>query len=109
MALSAIETGKYQVAPWWQFWKRGGWIEVERVGKGETSLMWTSNRDYHLPLTPATAIDIDASGNMVAYYESAITMWLKWGYGKGGEIERQRGLREARWMANVLRETAKLG
>jgi hypothetical protein len=39
---------------------------------------------------------------MTAYYESVLSMWIKWGYGRGTEADRQRGLEEARWMVRVL-------
>lgn len=103
--LNDVPVGKYKCAKWYQLWKRGGWLDVSKDARRDlTVIMWTSGKTDHDPLFcgPATAVEIDKSGAMVGFYESALSMWLKWGYGRGKEQDRQRGLAEARWMLEIL-------
>ena len=103
--LAHILPGEYRCRKWYQLTRRKGWLEVERKER-LTSIRWTSDREAHHPYYgPATIVEVDADGNLTAYYEAARALHLKWGYGRGDEAWYQKGLAEARWMATVLRDT----
>jgi hypothetical protein len=100
--LTTIPVGQYPCKKWHQLTKRGGWLSVSREN-GETSILWTSSKETHNPLSgPATAIDIDQHGNITALYESVLSLHLKWRLGFDCEPYLQRALAQAGWMASVL-------
>lgn len=105
-ALAQVPPGCYDMnvpRPWWRLWQqaeRGGWLTVERDKDGGTSVMWTTDRDTHWPYGPwgkARSVSIKPDGTLVAYFESALSMWIKWGYGRGGEPELSRAMDFAEW------------
>jgi hypothetical protein len=62
--------------------------------------MWTTHKDTHYPLSRwgcARSVTLRPDGELVAYFESALTMWIKWGYGRGGEPELKRAMEFATW------------
>lgn len=81
-----------------------GWVDVRVDESGERSFLWTSNKDYHWRFgnEPAKSITINTNGRVVCYMESAISMWIKWGYGKGSEEELKRANHFAQWLAYHL-------
>lgn len=102
--LSAVPPMVYDVnAPrsWWFPWRsreRGGWLTVTHDKEGTTSVMWTSEKDSHQPFDgPALSVTINPSGELICYMESALSMWVKWGYGRGGDAELRRAVHFIRW------------
>lgn len=81
-----------------------GWVQVSVDERGERSFLWTSNKDYHWRFgnEPAKSITIDKSGTLICYMESAVSMWIKWGYDRGGEKELERANHFTRWVAYHL-------
>ena len=109
--LANILPGTYCVdvrRPWWRWWQaaeRGGWLTVERNKTGHTSVMWTTDKDTHYPFGRwgrARSVTLTKNGDLVAYFESALSMWLKWGYGRGGDAEKRRALDFAEWAHSRL-------
>jgi len=95
--------GLYKCSKWYQVRRRGGWLSVER-DEGTTTVMWTSGKTTHCPFAgPAQCVDIDADGRLEAYYETTLSLWMKWGPGRGGAADHRRGLVTARWMEDILR------
>lgn len=86
-----------------------GWMQVSVDERGERSFLWTSNKDYHWRFgdEPAKSITIDKSGTLICYMESAVSMWIKWGYDRGGEKELERANHFTRWVAYHLTEKDK--
>ena len=86
-----------------------GWVEVSVEERGERSFLWTSNKDYHWRFgnEPAKSITIDKSGTLICYMESAVSMWIKWGYDRGGEKELERANHFTRWVAYHLTQKDK--
>ena len=105
--LAVLPDGEYSMRvarPWWLFWKsrdREGWVSVAAEKDG-TALLWTTGRDEHFALTPAFSLHIRIDGTLVCYMESAWSMWIKWGFGRGGDIELQRALANAKWIHSRL-------
>lgn len=97
-----MDSGSYQVKGGWKFWNKTGWIKLSRTPKG-IELMWSSGKDTHFMLSgPAVIVEITFTGELQAFWESAITMWPKWGYGKTDPKEYARGLEEAKWMIDKV-------
>lgn len=86
-----------------------GWVQVSVDERGERSFLWTSNKDYHWRFgnEPAKSITIDKSGTLICYMESAVSMWIKWGYDRGGEKELERANHFTRWVAYHLTQKDK--
>lgn len=110
-ALAAIQPGAYNVnvrRPWWRFWvprERGGWITVSRGDCGGTQIMWTTGRDAHWPLGdygPALCVTIAPGGQLKCYMESALSMLVMWGHGRGGEEELRKAMEFAAWVHSRL-------
>lgn len=108
--LAGVKPGAYCVdvkRPLWRFWQpteRGGWLTVERERSG-TSVMWTTDKNSHWPIGRwgcARSVLLSDTGALLAYYESALTMWLKWGFGRGGSAELRRALDFAEWAHSRL-------
>jgi hypothetical protein len=104
--LAGVAPGAYCVdsqRSWIRFWAaegRCGWLTVTRDDNGNSSVMWTTNKDTHYPLGRwgcARSVTLRPDGVLVAYFESALTMWIKWGYGRGGEAEFNRAMEFATW------------
>lgn len=115
LELARVPPGSYKVnvnRPWWHLWKpseRGGWLTVERDMDGCTSVMWTTDKDSHQRHGRwgcARSISLTHDGTLVAYFESALSMWIKWGYGRGSEIELRRAMEFAAWAHRHLRCSA---
>ncbi len=114
--LAKVPPGQYCIEEkrsGYHFWRRserGGWLTVEAVENNNTSIMWTTHKDHHWRYEgngPAMCVTISPAGVLAAYLESAITMWIKWGYGRGGEEELSRALTFAEWAHSKLVRTAK--
>jgi hypothetical protein len=110
-ALARVPPGGYCVdvkRPWWRWWQpaeRGGWLTVEREKNGDTSVMWTTNKDTHWPHGRwgcARSVTLGPDGALVAYFEGALSMWIKWGYGRGGDAELHRAIDFAAWAHSRL-------
>lgn len=109
--LARVQPGSYCVdvkRPWWR-WRqpleRGGWLTVERDKNGGTFVMWTTDKETHWPYGRwgcARAVTLRTDGGMVAYFESALSMWIKWGYGRGGDAELRRAINFAAWAHSRL-------
>lgn len=77
---------------------RRGWLHVERDGDGASVVMWTTGKDDHNPLAgPCEAITIKPGGELVSYMESALSMWLVWGHGRGSDNDLAKAMRFANW------------
>ena len=108
--LAGTPPGEYRVnqsRKWWKAWERErlGWLTVSRDGDGSTNVMWTTDRSTHWPFSkfgPALSLTITATGGITCYMESAISMWIKWGYGRGGESELQRAIDFGKWAHEKL-------
>lgn len=108
--LAQVLPGAYCVnvrRPWWRWWQpmeRGGWLTVARDEDGGTSVMWTTDKDTHWPYGHggARAMSFKPDGTLVAYFESALSMWIKWGYGRGGDAELRRALDFVAWAHSRL-------
>ena len=95
--LTEVPAGLYRLSPWWKFWGFWGWLDVSRDDRGQTTLVWTSGRHTHNALgAPAWALTVSSKGDLLAYYESVINMWMKWGYGRGSEQEKLKALAHAK-------------
>lgn len=110
--LARVPPGAYCVdvkRPWWHWWQpseRGGWLTVERWKDGSTSVMWTTDKDTHWRHGPwgcARSVTLGPDGALEAYFESALSMWIKWGYGRGGDAELRDALDFAAWAHRRLR------
>lgn len=107
--LLLIKEGCYDARkkrPWWHFWPtkcRGGWLTVECGSDGGKSIMWTTHKHTHHPYTPALSISISSDGRIKCYMESAISMWIKWGYGIGTNAELTKAINFAEWAHKRLR------
>lgn len=104
--LYLVPPGSYNVninRSWWRRWRRveqGGWLTVERAEDGLVSVMWTTDKDSHWPYGEwgcAKSVSLKADGTLVSYFESAVTMWLKWGYGGGGDAELRKAMDFCAW------------
>lgn len=109
--LASVPPGAYDVnvpRPWWRWCQPaecGGWLTVEREKNGDTSVMWTTDKDTHWPHGRwgcARSVTLGSDGALVAYFESALSMWIKWGYGRGGDAELRRALGFAAWAHSRL-------
>ena len=109
--LARVPPGAYCVdvkRPWWRWLQpaeRGGWLTVEHEKNGDTSVMWTTDKDTHWPHGRwgcARSVTLGPDGALVAYFESALSMWIKWGYGRGGDAELRRALDFAAWAHSRL-------
>lgn len=119
LELAQVKPGAYDLNiphPWWRFkqqTERGGWLTVRRLDDGSTDVMWTTHSTYHWPHGRwgcARSLTIAKDGALIAYYESARSMWLKWGYGRGGESELQRAIDFGSWAQRRLSDlNANLG
>ena len=97
-----MDPGFYQVNGWWKFWQRTGWIKMERKPDA-IELMWTSSKYTHnLLCGPAVVINIKLTGHLNVFMETAVTLWIKWGYDKQDPKEYARGVEEAEWMIEQL-------
>lgn len=104
--LVSVPPGVYCVdvkRKWWRWWQppeRGGYLTVEREKNGGTSVMWTTDKDTHWPYGRwgcSRLVKLGPDGALVAYFESALSMWIKWGYGRGSDVELSRALDFAEW------------
>ncbi len=104
--LANIPPGSYELKselPWYRRFlsnEKLGWLHVSVDNKdGDISVLWLTNRNSHLSLTnnPALAITLRADGKLLSYYESALSMWLKWGYGIGSDLDLIRAIRFSDW------------
>lgn len=109
--LANMPPGSYKLKsqlPWYRRFlsnEKLGWLHVSVDNKdGDISVLWLTNRNSHLSLTndPALAITLRADGKLLSYYESALSMWLKWGYGIGSDIELIRAIRFSDWAQRKL-------
>ena len=50
----------------------------------------------------ARSVTLGPDGALVAYFESALSMWIKWGYGRGGDAELHRAMDFAAWAHSRL-------
>jgi hypothetical protein len=109
-SLVSMSAGSYKVAaskPWWKWWlpcKRAGWLTLTKYSDGCASVLWTTDQHSHYPhgnCGPAKAVLLAANGDLIAYFESAISMWVKWGYGRGGDAELSRAIEFADWAMRV--------
>jgi hypothetical protein len=83
--------------------KRKGWLAVDRDANGCTNIMWTTGRDTHQRLDGrAFSITVNPQGRLKYYFESAITMHIAWGQGRGNRDDLFRGLEAAWWMHGKL-------
>lgn len=111
-ALFDVPPGEYDLRhphPLKRFWqenftnKRTGWLTVSKNERGQTDIMWTTHRTYHDALCgKAWNITISKDGDLVCFMESAISMWITWGYGRGTDEDYKRGMAVARWMHSKL-------
>lgn len=102
--LTTIPAGSYKCSKWFELWKPRGWLAVERDGD-TTFVMWTSHKDYHCSFYGKSIIvDVDKFGNLEAYYETAISLWLKWKKSDGANAMKEKALKRAKWMESVLRK-----
>lgn len=104
--LASVKPGSYCMGvkrPWWRWWQpvqRGGWLTVDRYQNGNTSVMLTSGKGIHWPFEQwecAQSFVLRPDGELVAYLESALGMWIKWGFGYGDEAELRKALDFAAW------------
>jgi len=104
--LARVPPGAYDVnvrRSWWRWWQpkeRGGWLTVSRDDEGRTDVMWTSEKDTHWPYGEfgcARSVMLGANGTLVAYFESALSMRIKWGYGRGDDAQLGRAMDFATW------------
>lgn len=103
--LHDIPTGSYKVKNGLlSLGKRKGWLAVDHDAGGCTNIMWTTGRDTHQRLDGrrAFSITVDPTGRLKSYFESAITMHMVWGYGRGKQNDLLRGLEAAWWMHHKL-------
>lgn len=103
--LTEVPVGKYPCRKWWQFWKTGGWLSVQIDDDcGTTSVYWTSDEDSHFQMLfgPAFVVDVSKDGELTAFYETAITLWMRWGYGKRDPKQYERGMDIANSMMQIL-------
>ena len=105
--LAALPDGLYdmnQRHSWRRLWMRkgrGGWVTVDRRMDGKTSLMLTNGK--HEQRGPgALSITITPQGQLVCYMESVIRLWIKWGWGRGGEAELRSALDYAKLLHSRL-------
>ena len=95
--LAAIENGIYEVRKPFLKWftVNNGWICVSRDKQGLTSLMWTSHEDHHVIRlgAPSRIVDITPDGRLRGFYETALSLWLKWGYGQGTKKDYENGIK----------------
>lgn len=105
--LAGIPGGQYSV-PWWKSLKYAGWLTVEREKDGNTSVMWTTSKDTHNPHAGcARLVSIRPNGSLQVYCESAISMWIKWGYGRGNDDDLRTALEFAEWAQSYLKTAHK--
>ena len=106
--LAAVSPGSYEIVNSWRSifkWKseRSGWLSVDLCKDGDISIMWTTDKDFHYALfARAFSVTIKSDGRLVNYMESALSMWIKWGYERGGIEELQTALNTAKWMHSKL-------
>jgi hypothetical protein len=111
--LAELEDGDYEVTvpktPWWKFFnvptERAGWLSVTRGKNNNISIMWTTHKDHHWPMStfgPALSITFTPDGTLVNYMESALSMWIKWGYGRGTEKEYNKAIEFINWIHQKL-------
>lgn len=78
--LYAVEQGVYRAT-------NGGFLTVAREKDEITSVAWTSGRDSHNPFKGSSECVYISNREIVAYFVSALSVWLKWGYGRGKESD----------------------
>jgi hypothetical protein len=80
--------------------EREGWLTVSRPKPNTVSIMWTTDKDTHYPFTKfGKARDIlITNGQIYLYFESALSMWIKYGCGRGGEKELNTAIKYAEWI-----------
>lgn len=80
--------------------EREGWLTVSKPKPNTISIMWTSNKDTHYSFTKwGKARDIwIENGKIYLYLESALSMWIKYGLGYGGEKELKTATEYAEWI-----------
>lgn len=90
---------------------RQGWVTVEN-GKSCKDFMWTTERDTHWSLTPAFSIGIASDGSLHSFFESALTMHIKWHHVfhgsqdyRGTQEEFERAMARVRWLHHRLIES----
>jgi hypothetical protein len=105
--LAGIPDGQYSVS-WWKSLEYAGWLTIDREKDGNTSVMWTTGKDTHNPLAGCSRlVRIRPNGSLQVYFESAITMWITWGYGRGNDDDLRTALEFAEWAQSYLIETRK--
>lgn len=115
--LTKIKPGDYRISERKTYWKfftkfvQLGWLSVTHevspiTNQMRVGIMWTTDRYTHDPLTemgPAKCIYLSrGTGELECYMESAIFMWIKWGYGRGGDEDLQRAIKFADWCKKYL-------
>lgn len=103
---TTMPTGMYDICTLLPFlkrlsWQTHGWLSIER-NNDETILFWTTGKDTHFMLDTAYSINIKSDGMISIYMESAISMWIKWGYGRGTQIELKRALKRVDRLYNIF-------
>ena len=107
--LSGLEEKNYQVLPSSYLsglfgLEKTGWLELTKKGD-EYSLMWTTAKTSHWPYGkygPCLAVTFKADGDLLLYFESAITMWVKWGMGRGTDKELHKAVEYVKWAHRKL-------
>ena len=90
-------------ALWFCRHKDCGWLHVDKDRRGHVNVMWTSDEDGHSMLCGrARSITVDSGGKIVCYCESAISMWIKWGYGRGSEEDYENAVDFTKWVHGKL-------
>ena len=80
-----------------------GWMSVDRED-GKVKFMWTSGKDYHNLRggRPCQMLDISDDGKLLAYYRTALTLHMIWGYGKGTDKDLHDTILFVRWLHEEL-------
>lgn len=103
--LATVPSGSYKVKnPWWDINARGGWLSVTHERDGNRSIMWTTGREQHCAHSTAFSIDFTPEGVLKCYMESALSMHIKWGYGRGGDKEYATAVEAVAWIHEKLKE-----
>lgn len=103
--LTNISPGYYQCSKWFEFWKTGGWLVVEKK-ENEVTITWTSHKNYHnLKQGSAKVITLDQNGNILYYYKTALNLHLVWcHYDRKTEKYYKEALEVAGWMDDLIQQ-----
>lgn len=109
--IGAIDPGVYNVGhrSWYKRWftnNREGWLSLDVSPNGDLNLMWTSDKDTHDPrLGSALSVTFSPDGLLKLYMESALSMWIKWGAGKGTIADLKKAKAFIVWSHSRLRKS----